>query len=201
MTSTRAFLSLIPLAAVLASPALADHEHEHGAAAPVRIAPPPRAPMAHPAPAPAPPPGRGTPRAPTPGAIPAPPPAATPHGPHMYERPHVDSGQNWRGHDTGPGDHRYHVERPWSAGRFRGPIGHEHAYHIRRWDPRGHRFWLNGAYFGVAPWDLAYASDWTWDGDEIVLYDDPDHPGWYLAYNTRTGNYVHVEYGGEGELP
>ena len=42
--------------------------------------------------------------------------------------------------------------------------------------------------------DLAYCNGWLWDADNIVLYDDPDHPGYYLAYNTRLGVYIHVEY-------
>jgi hypothetical protein len=107
-------------------------------------------------------------------------------------RPHVDNGREWVGHDEGPDDRRFHQERPWEHGRWQGGFGPEHRWRMRGGDPR--RFWINGGYWAVAPWEIPYADDWFWDSDDIILYEDPDHPGWYLAYNPRLGTYVHVEF-------
>jgi len=96
----------------------------------------------------------------------------------------------------GPHDQRFHLDHPWGAGRFRGGIGRSHLHRLRGWDPGRHRFWIEGSYFAVAPWEAEYVDDWNWNGDDIALYDDPDHAGWYVAYNTRLGTYVHIQYDG-----
>lgn len=109
--------------------------------------------------------------------------------------PHV-SHDRWYGHDA-PNDARYHVAHPFEHGHFE-HFGPSYRYNVVRIDRDAHRFWFNGGFFfQIAPWDWALVSDWCWDcGDNFVVYDDPDHPGWYLVYNAETGSYVHAQYMG-----
>jgi len=151
----------------------------------------------------------GPPRGPAPAraqARPAPPPPA-PRRPQEWQgrvapppvtaaRPHVDRDARWLGHESGPRDVHYRLEHPWRHGRFRQPIGPGHVYRFTGWVAPGRRFWFARSMFVVADFDWPYVSDWDWNNDQIVLYNDPDHPGWYLAYNVRVGSYVHVRYDG-----
>jgi hypothetical protein len=83
--------------------------------------------------------------------------------------PHVDAkNDKWVGHDSGPNDPRYQIAQPWAHGHFSGGFGPQHVFVLGGGNRE--RFWFNNFYW------------------------DPDHIGWYLAYNPRLGTYAHVEY-------
>jgi hypothetical protein len=107
--------------------------------------------------------------------------------------PHVNN-DHWYGHDA-PNDRRFHVDHPFEHSRFE-HFGPSYRYSVMRIDQEHHRFWLSGGFsFHIAAWDWPLAADWCWDcGDDLVVYRDPDHIGWYLLYNIHTGVYVHATF-------
>jgi hypothetical protein len=92
-------------------------------------------------------------------------------------------------------DQHYHLDHPWEHGHFPATIGARHVWRLHGGRPD--RFEIGGFFFSVAPYDVGFCNDWLWDSDDIVLYDDPDDSGWYLAYNVRLGTYCHVMYMGQ----
>jgi quercetin dioxygenase-like cupin family protein len=124
--------------------------------------------------------------------------------------PHVDAANDrWVGHDTGPNDPHYHLGRPWAHGRFTGGFGPQHIFtlaldkvdlRLAEWLGGGlDRITFGGFYWNVAPYDYNIPRGWKWNGDRVVVYEDPVHAGWYLAYSPRLGTYAHVEYFGKVE--
>ncbi len=107
--------------------------------------------------------------------------------------PHVDAkNDKWVGHDSGGADAHYHLAQPWAHGQFSGGFGPQHVFNLAGGNRE--RFWFNNFYWDVAAFDYNIVAGWNWMGDQIVIYEDPDHVGWYLAYNPRLGTYAHVEY-------
>jgi hypothetical protein len=82
---------------------------------------------------------------------------------------------------------------------FRGGFSRDYIgpRHVWRLEGGGRdRFFFRGFYFRVAAYDYPYADGWYWDRDNIIIYDDPDDAGCYLAFNTRLGTYLHVTFDG-----
>jgi len=107
--------------------------------------------------------------------------------------PHVDArNDKWVGHDSGANDANYRLAQPWAHGHFNGGFGPQHVFNLAGGNRE--RFWFNNFYWDVAAFDYNIVEGWNWTGDQIVIYEDPDHIGWYIAYNPRLGTYAHVEY-------
>jgi hypothetical protein len=113
--------------------------------------------------------------------------AGHPVAPHV----HAETDE-WVGHAEARDNPAYHLATPWAHGHFPGVIGASHVWRLGGGGAA--RFNVGGFFFSVAPYDVGDAGDWLWGSDDIVIYDDPDQVGWYLAYNVRLGTYVHVQY-------
>jgi hypothetical protein len=105
--------------------------------------------------------------------------------------PHVHARNDlWVGHNSGPNDPHYRIAQPWTHGHYGGGFGT--AFTLAGGSRE--RFRFGNFYWDVAPYDYNIVAGWNWTGDQVAIYEDPDHIGWYLAYNPRLGTYAHVEH-------
>ena len=129
------------------------------------------------------------------------------NGKHKGQEKHGDRDEGDR-HDNGE-------HRGWYKDDYRG-WDHEHDRIVPgRHYPRGHYEHVREVFVArsidyrtrnvilydrsnwvVASYDLDRCRDWQWDRDQVYVYDDDHHPGWYLLFNARLGRYVHVEFSG-----
>lgn len=144
---------------------------------------------------------------------------AAPHysapAPHYSPTPH-NNVQPYRGFQGGrPAYHgQYHGD--FRRGGFGGWYGGRPEYrrfgwiHYRGWYPRYYgyvgpgycytgvwgapffTFGFNATRWRVVDFDFAIVSGWYPNSCAYVMV-DPYHDGWYLLYDSQTGEYVHVE--------
>jgi hypothetical protein len=131
------------------------------------------------------------------------------NGKHKGQDKHGDGDQGDR-HDNGKHkgwDNPHNPHANWDYDHDRIKPGRAYPYgryeHVRgefiarRIDFRTRRVVLyDNSNWVVASYDLDRCRDWEWDRDQVYVYDDDHHPGWYLLFNARLGRYVHVEYFG-----
>lgn len=122
------------------------------------------------------------------------------HGDRDDDRHDNGKHKGWYKHDRDDyrdwdDDHdRIRPGRAYPFGRY----DHVRSVFIaRRIDYRTRRVVLyDNSNWVVAAYDLDRCRDWEWERDQVYVYDDDHHPGWYLLFNSRLGRYVHVEFSG-----
>jgi hypothetical protein len=150
--------------------------------------------------------------------------AAIAAAPRQDREEHHDNGkhrgQDHRGEDRDDGDRHDNGKhkgwykqqsrddyRDWDYDHDRIRPGKHYPYgrydHVRRvyiartFDPRARRIVLyDRSNWVVATYDVPRCRDWEWDRDQVYVYDDDHHPGWYVLFNSRLGRSVHVEFSG-----
>jgi hypothetical protein len=113
---------------------------------------------------------------------------------YRNDRVYRDDDRVYRNDRVYRGSPSYRVGYGWHGGFSHDYIGPRHVWRLE--GGNRDRFYFRGFYFSVAAYDYPAADGWYWDRDNVIIYDDPDNSGCYLAFNTRLGTYVHVVFEG-----